>query len=365
MAKGVEVTVYLDFQLDLKAVKQCRPGSTIRDLKWELAQEDPTGSTCVEDFVLVPVPREGASPLKDSDLISDSCSQLVVTVPQESVQNALDASDEKARLQAEYEEQIEHLRKLGVKDLPPPPDLNCVGHVANTDAEEMLEKILGEQIDNQSSNATIETGIEKLNEGHGSSLEVVNGCEYLVTQGVLFKKPGTDPSGGKVLRLSRGVGTAVQTTGVTWAGPKGGEWVELDATVEKPGWLLVQGPGFGIEGPLLHKMDPEGQKPLVLCAARPVVVAAMDGSNVERREFLVTPSTRIVEVKSIVGSLFGLDRRKIIVSKPQDPGAVKQTAGNVDAMGPESLLEDSATVFSAGFQHGSEVPFIYTGTMAS
>ena len=80
--------------------------------------------------------------------------------------------------------------------------------------------------------------------------------EYRVLQRSLVKRPGSSPTGPKTLKLTRPVGSVMFTTGRTWTGPKGGEWVELDSFVEKQGWLLVQGPGFGIPGPLLQHPDP-------------------------------------------------------------------------------------------------------------
>merc|ERR1712228_475462 len=53
--------------------------------------------------------------------------------------------------------------------------------------------------------------------------------------------------------------------GKTWQGPSGGEWVQLDAGAgEKPGWLLIEGPGFNQPGPLLEKVEPGAPAPLVI-----------------------------------------------------------------------------------------------------
>ncbi|CAE7310391.1 unnamed protein product [Symbiodinium natans] len=83
--------------------------------------------------------------------------------------------------------------------------------------------------------------------------------EYRVLQGALFKKPSKDPSSAKVTKLSRKVGSKVRSTGRTWRGPAGGLWIELDA--KKPGWLLVEGPGFNQTGPLLEKLRPAEEAP--------------------------------------------------------------------------------------------------------
>jgi len=81
-------------------------------------------------------------------------------------------------------------------------------------------------------------------------------CEYRVLQGMLFKKTSLDPTTRKIVKLVRPVGSIVKVTGRRWTGPSGGEWVELDSEVEKPGWMLIEGPGFGVSGALLEKVGP-------------------------------------------------------------------------------------------------------------
>mmetsp|Transcript_37764 Transcript_37764/g.108859 ORF Transcript_37764/g.108859 Transcript_37764/m.108859 type:complete len:294 (+) Transcript_37764:113-994(+) len=187
-------------------------------------------------------------------------------------------------------------------------------------------------------------------------------CEYRVMQDTLFKKLGSDPTTTKVVKLSRKVGSKVRTTGHTWLGPQGGEWVALDAKTDKAGWLLVEGPGFGAPGPLLEKIQAGEEPRMVLHAARPVVAAAMDNSNVEIRDIVVRPSMKVREAKGLIAGLFGLDRKGIIMSKPKDR-AGEQTAGNIDNTGAESLLLDDVTMGEAGFVHGNDVPFVYMGKL--
>jgi len=185
-------------------------------------------------------------------------------------------------------------------------------------------------------------------------------CEYRVMQDALFKKPGSDPTTGKVVKLAKKVGSKVRSTGRSWTGPQGGEWVELEAKTEKPGWLLVEGPGFGAPGPLLEKIEAGEEPRMVLHAARPVVAAAMDNSNVEVRDIVVRPSMKVREAKGLIAGLFGLDRKGIIMSKPKDRSG-EQTAGNIDNTGADSLLLDDVTMGEAGFVSGHDMPFVYMG----
>merc|ERR1711879_233018 len=85
-----------------------------------------------------------------------------------------------------------------------------------------------------------------------------------VVQSSLFKKPGSDPETQKITKLSRPLGSIVRTTGQSWTGPSGGKWVQLDPDAEKPGWILVEGPGFNTPGPMLENAEPGEESPLIL-----------------------------------------------------------------------------------------------------
>lgn len=75
---------------------------------------------------------------------------------------------------------------------------------------------------------------------------------YCVAQGVLFAKRSDDPTIGDIVRSKPRPGKVVRTTGKSWRGPNGGLWAEFDAQAgEKPGWVLVEGPGFKLDGPAL------------------------------------------------------------------------------------------------------------------
>merc|ERR1719336_1885629 len=81
---------------------------------------------------------------------------------------------------------------------------------------------------------------------------------YCVAQGICFLKPSENPASVKIFKTKRPVGSIIYTTGRTWKGPQGGLWAEVDV-VHCPGemgWVLVEGPGFGMKGPVL--VDPSG-----------------------------------------------------------------------------------------------------------
>lgn len=67
---------------------------------------------------------------------------------------------------------------------------------------------------------------------------------YRVLKGEVYKKAATDAE--KIMKIERPVGAILRTTGQVWTGPSGGRWAELDVDAgEKPGWVYVEGPGFG------------------------------------------------------------------------------------------------------------------------
>mmetsp|Transcript_128579 Transcript_128579/g.359817 ORF Transcript_128579/g.359817 Transcript_128579/m.359817 type:complete len:213 (+) Transcript_128579:65-703(+) len=76
---------------------------------------------------------------------------------------------------------------------------------------------------------------------------------YMVAQGVIFLKRSEEPSAQRIFKCRRAVGTMICTTGRQWSGPAGGCWAEVDEArcPAEAGWVLVEGPGFGVSGPLL------------------------------------------------------------------------------------------------------------------
>lgn len=210
------------------------------------------------------------------------------------------------------------------------------------------------------------TGVTSAPEG---ALTLAEHCEYRVMQASLFKKPGTNPASDKIVRLKGVVGRTVHTTGRYWTGPSGGKWVELDSLVEKPGWLLIEGPGFGVTGPMLQEIEPNEEPPLVLSVVKP---NDFDGVR-QWREFVVSPNAKISEAKIWIALLFGLSPTKLILSKPFDMKAFRsgfaQTTSLDDGMGigtyylkPDDVLSDNnVTIREAGFQDGGEVQYVYCG----
>merc|ERR550532_1728690 len=123
----------------------------------------------------------------------------------------------------------------------------------------------------------------------------------------------------------------VKTTGKTWVGPSGGEWVQFDASSEgKPGWLLVEGPGFNQPGPLLEKVEPGEEEPMVLKVTHPVEGEASF-------DICVKPDQKVRQAKAWI---------------------VLHIPGRQDT---SFILEDSMKMRDTPFKESGEFFFMYNG----
>jgi len=211
MGRPIEVTVYFDRQLDLKAVKTLQHGSTVADLKAALAEEDPTGQASADDFVLAPLPaREGtaAQPLQDGMFVTEALAELVVcdrdaveSASEAPVEAPADGGAEQCRLRAEYEAQIEQLKALGVTNLPPPPpDLDEADTSAAEGGEDMMQRLAMQRILDEQNLCSDEENAEQA-APERPRWEVVGGAD----RGGILVREGQDLASAQLpLRLSTG-----------------------------------------------------------------------------------------------------------------------------------------------------------------
>lgn len=75
-------------------------------------------------------------------------------------------------------------------------------------------------------------------------------CTYQVIHGLCIRKDNSDPSSTVMVKSRCKVGCEFCSTGRSWRGPSGGLWAELESKI---GWVLVEGQGFGVDGPLLRR----------------------------------------------------------------------------------------------------------------
>lgn len=187
--------------------------------------------------------------------------------------------------------------------------------------------------------------------------------EYRVLQGVVFKKPGTDPTTDKGLRKVQAVGSTMRTTGRIWWGKHGNEWVELDSK-DSPGWVLVQGQGVGMPGPLLQKVDQDEEVPFILRTGAPITIIKdgdSDDQPPEERKFVMKPSASMTEVKSWISLLFRLNASKLRIRKPEDqrPSTGKYVVWH--NRGDDEFVPDAWSLSKAGFRDGDLVEYTCFG----
>mmetsp|Transcript_13030 Transcript_13030/g.29597 ORF Transcript_13030/g.29597 Transcript_13030/m.29597 type:complete len:223 (-) Transcript_13030:37-705(-) len=180
--------------------------------------------------------------------------------------------------------------------------------------------------------------------------------EYRVMQGTVVKNKSVDPAVQKFVKLKWKVGAKIKTTGTTWQGAAGGWWVEV-ASREKPGWFLLEGPGFGLPGPLLQRVEPDEGEPLVLFALSPV-----DDSRL--CDFCVMPHQTVKQAKSWVAlHLPGLKMDVITVAREKPS---EKTHGMGLRNFPASwIIADDTLIKDTPFKDGDEFVFFYMGDAAA
>lgn len=187
--------------------------------------------------------------------------------------------------------------------------------------------------------------------------------EYRVLQRSLVKKIGVDPMLDQTVEITREVGSTVFTTGRTWSGKEGAQWVELDCIVEKPGWLMLGGvPGFGPPGPHLLAEKPGDPPLMVLTVDVPGQAenAGEDEDITERRNIVLSSVASVRDAKEWIALIFGFEPKHIILGEPHS--GLKPSGG--DTFNPRLLRDDKMLLQKVGFKDGGHVPYCYVGNAA-
>lgn len=198
-----------------------------------------------------------------------------------------------------------------------------------------------------------ESSLEAASVGDGAELTLVvsfTAVEYRVMQGPVFKKLGEEPNGArKTVKSARQVGSKVRTTGKLWTGPAGGSWVQVDSSYEKPGWLLIEGPGFNHIGPLLEKVKDDEEEPVVLRVKSPI----------DPEQFFhvcVRPSATLVHAKYWIMCQCPGIKRKSLVFVTDDPKNVRLR--NFPA---SWVKKEDTRISDLGLKDGDELLYMYVG----
>lgn len=172
---------------------------------------------------------------------------------------------------------------------------------------------------------------------------------YCCSQGVLFVKRSTNPESKKIIRLQRPVGTNVHTTGRIWRGPGGGVWAELNAARGESGWALVDGPGFGLNGPAL--VDAAKDKDLVR-----IEVILLDHQALPVFESLIPKEITVKKVKRMLCQQTGLIEGHCVLGKDPPKSPHSGESISIDYM---PALEEDKSVGSLGFPGAGRLYLIY------
>ncbi|CAK9065329.1 unnamed protein product [Durusdinium trenchii] len=124
----------------------------------------------------------------------------------------------------------------------------------------------------------------------------------------------------------------------------------------KPGWLLVEGPGFNQPGPLLEEVRASDEEPIVLYALSPI-----DDSKF--CEICLKPSQTVKHAKHWLAlRMPGLKVENIIVAKEKPS---EKTHGQGLRNFPANwILEDEVRLRDTPFRDGDELVFFYMGDAA-
>mmetsp|Transcript_20394 Transcript_20394/g.64244 ORF Transcript_20394/g.64244 Transcript_20394/m.64244 type:complete len:213 (+) Transcript_20394:55-693(+) len=180
--------------------------------------------------------------------------------------------------------------------------------------------------------------------------------EYRVVQGPVFKKVGTDPTSQKVIKLNKKVGSVLRSTGKTWQGPSGGDWAEQDPQgSEKPGWYLIEGPGFNQPGPLLEKVD-DSEEPHMVVKLYSLITKDV------LCEICMKPTETIRSLKWWVAlrDPHKLKLNKVVIAREM-PSEEQQGNFSISTFPTSNLHSNDSLKVGEAFKDGAEVPYFYMG----
>eukprot|EP00747_Dinoflagellata_sp_TGD_P168085 gnl/TRDRNA2_/TRDRNA2_193703_c0_seq1.p1 gnl/TRDRNA2_/TRDRNA2_193703_c0~~gnl/TRDRNA2_/TRDRNA2_193703_c0_seq1.p1 ORF type:complete len:478 (+),score=97.46 gnl/TRDRNA2_/TRDRNA2_193703_c0_seq1:166-1599(+) len=382
--KPLEVVIHIDREFGLSVEKVLTVGSTIADVKKALVLDDPTGQTSAEDLALSRLDAN-ARPLRDSVKLSEALKELMLCAPGQAEED--DAVPEAPpanrgmELAKSYQGRCSH--RLLADDAF---DIRVLVTTATTGKWYALGGEADITITQEGQRCTLTDGmtslegtvdlegvvqgaVQKSGESGGTfTLTPIRPAEYCIVQATQIKKLGADPAKGTLKKLTKKVGSTLSTTGRSWTGPKGGEWVE-QAAAENPGWFLVEGQGFGVAGPLLRKLEQHESSSsyMVLRVEKPQANKANDEAMLDVREFAISCSAKVREIRQWIAWIFGLDPKKLMLGPPAPEGLKLDVEYEMKVddwcSTPDKMLKDDAGAQESGYKSGDVVQFLYTGNL--
>lgn len=171
----------------------------------------------------------------------------------------------------------------------------------------------------------------------------------------VYMKRSADPSTGAITRLSCKVGACFLSTGAEWEGPQGGQWVEQYTPDGAARWLLVEGPGFQTDGPML--LDEGSASDHVLIS---VTYAAPRQSICLFRTFMNKHAT-VGKLCSRFCSATGLSPKAAMLVPKASPSAsgIQHQGLMAEPQMASHILEPHKTLLSYGYRVEGEVFLAY------
>lgn len=188
--------------------------------------------------------------------------------------------------------------------------------------------------------------------------EIRNGgpLEYVCATDALFVKRMKSPTDScKITKVKRRSGSLVHATGALWTGKFGGVWAEMEESLGKRGWALVEGQGFGLPGPALIETSVAEKQYLAV----QVVLLQEDALNTGTvYEMLIDKDAKVQTLKTHMCSATGLTLHHCCLSKELPPKLENGVRAGIDYM-PE--MKDERTLISYNFDGFAQIFLVYVG----
>lgn len=174
----------------------------------------------------------------------------------------------------------------------------------------------------------------------------------------VYVKRSADPSVGAITKLSCRPNACFFSTGAVHFGPQGGEWAEQYSPEGEPSWLLVDGPGFQADGPMLLDEGAAAEHiPVAVHYCAPRRSVCLFRTLINRNATAQKLCTRFCSVT-------GLNPKCTMLTPKasQFPGAAEDLRMAGDAVMSSQPLLPHMTLLSYGIRAESDIYLAYAGS---
>jgi len=168
---------------------------------------------------------------------------------------------------------------------------------------------------------------------------------YRALHNHIFAKRSTDPELDMIARVACNQGDVFYGSTSTWTSDTGAVWVQ-QRHAARPSWLLVEGPGFGVDGPMLIKEA---------TAKNHVQISISFISQIgpfRVYDAFMSVDTKFKKLKEALADATGLNARSIMLVR------------NLGADGQKNLIQDHTTLQGNGYHGKAKLYFMYMDNFA-